>query len=309
MDISTAAVFNGKVISSFILDKEKGIQYAVPHIEPNKLEAYIKYPDMQSVYGGQDRFASRISPTNSVVIVGQQIHVDNNVDALDLLIPLKEPNGELREFIRLNIDALVQNFFSKSDSWEKDQHYTWVRNCFRLFGAEAIYSGSSGMLSRADVSVVNPFIGGIEAKSPRENRGSIATKAIRQAFDAQIQVANKFPEKKSLPRVAIAIGRRVTPHAIAEEKKYRNEGHPILLITDMVLYYLALKTIDIPFDQKDIIDIFTKNYGLLDKQALLKNLIRISEKHNLNEQIKSALKEEIMRLDLVIAGGVENGEE
>lgn len=309
MDINKAAVFEGKVVSLFILDKGKGIQYAVPHIQENKLEAYTKYPDMQSVYGGQDRFASRISPTNSVAIVGKQIHVDNDVDALDLLVPLQEPNDELREFIHLNIDALIQNFFSKSDNWEKDQHYTWVRNCFRLFGAEAIYSGSSGMLSRADVSVVDPFLGGIEVKSPRENRGSIATKAIRQAVDAKIQVADKFPEKKTLPRVSIAIGRRITPHAIAEEKKWRNEGQPVLLINDMVLYYLTLKTIDIPFDQEDIADLFTKNYGLLDKHVLLKNLLLISEKHKLSEKIISSIKEEIERLDLVIAGGVENGEE
>ena len=309
METDKTVVFKGEVVSSFILDKEKGVQYSVPLIEPSKLESYIKYPDMQSVYGGQDRFAGRISPTNSIIIVNEKIHIDNDIDALDLLVPLNTPDNRLREFVDLNIDALVQNFFSKSDNWEKDQHYTWVRNCFRLLGAEAIYSGSSGMLSRADVSVIGPFLGGVEAKSPRENRGSIATKAIRQAVDAKIQVANKFPEKKGLPRASIAIGRRITPHAIAEEKKWRNEGQPVLLINDMVLYYLSLKTIDIPFDQEDLVEIFTKNYGLFDKQTLKDVLFKISDKHKLSDKVKSKLNDEIKRLDLIIASGVENDED
>lgn len=305
VDTSTSFTFNGKVTSTFILDKEKDIKYVVPDMQPESLETYIKYTDMQLIYGGQDRFASRISPTNSVVIIGKKIHVDNDFDALDLLIPLRKPDKKLKEFIHTNIDALIQNFFSKSDAWEKDQHYIWVRNCFRLLGAEAIYSGSSGMLSRADVSVINPFIGGIEAKSPRENRGSIATKAIRQAVDAKIQVANKFPQNKSLPRVSIAIGRRITPLAIAEEKKWRNEKQPVLLINDMVLYYLSLKTVDIPFDVNDITEIFTQNYGLFDKKVLINNLLKIAKKHNVKEEIQTIIRGEIERLDLVIAGGVE----
>ncbi len=299
--------FSGEVISEFILDKAKGISYKLPDLDIPDAEKYIKYPDKDSIFGGQDRFASRISPTNSVLLIGSKVHVDNEKDALDLLIPLRTPNDALKGFIHDNIDLLIKNFEKKTDNWEKDQHYTWIRNCFRLFGANAIYSGSSGMLMRADVSVIEPFIGGIEAKSPRENRGSIATKAIRQAVDAKIQVAAKILDKKELPRAAIAVGRRITPLAIEEERKWQKEEQPVLLLSDLVLYYLTLKTIDINFTKEDIVDIFTKNSGLLTKTKLADTLVRIIKRHNLSKETQERVLSEIGRLDLVISG--ENVEE
>jgi hypothetical protein len=301
--------FTGEVVSRFILDEAKKIGYDVPEMTFEESQNYVKYPDRDSVFGGQDRFASRVSPTNSVILVGDKVHVDNELDALDLLVALRHPNDGLRKFINANIENLMKHFLAKSDTWMKDQHYTWIRNCFRQFGTEAIYSGSGGMLSRADVSVVSPFIGGIEAKSPSENRGSINTKAIRQANDAKIQVASKFPEKRNLPRSAIAIGRRITPLAIEEELKYRSEGQPIMLIADWVLYYLTLKTIDIPFGNEDVIKIFTTNAGLFDKSLLLKNLEEITDSKGMDGAVKEKVRMELDSLHEVIAGSTEGAVE
>lgn len=294
--------FAGKVVSRFILDGTKNIYYSVPALDITETQNFIKYPEKDNVFGGQDRFSSRISPTNSVLIVGDKVHIDNEQDCLDLLVPLRHPDNRLRQFISANLLGLIKNFLSKSDTWTKDQHYVWVRNCFRLLGAEAIYSGSGGMLSRADISVVEPFIGGVEAKSPSENRGSINTKAIRQAFDAKVQVGYKFPEKKHLPRAAIAIGRRITPLAIQEEKKYRSEGNPVLLISDAVLYYLTLRTIELPFQKDDVVDLFTKNEGVLSSDDLKKSFEAIIVRENIKSEIKAMLFTELDNLAEMIYG-------
>lgn len=290
--------FEGEINSKFILNKEKNIYYSAPKLdsEQTKDAAYVKYGGMEEIYGGSDRFPSRISPTNSVVLVGDKVHIDNEKDTLDLLIPLRHPDEPLKEFIRNNTDALVHNFMDKSSEWEKDQHYLWVRNCFRLFGAEAIFSGSGGMLSRADVSVLAPFLAGIEIKSPRENRGTINTKAIRQAVDAKIQVADAYPGKKKLPRIAIAIGRRVSPLAIKEEKKWAKEGHPILLINDVILYYLCLKTVDIRFTLEDILSFFINKRGVIDKSMLWEFLSAILERQKSSEKLKDKIKNEVDNL-------------
>ncbi len=291
--------FKGEVVSKFILEKD--LSYKIPKMDIDEAQDYVKYPDRDSVLGGQDRFASRISPTNSVLLVGDKIHVDNERDALDLLIPLRRPNEELRIFVDENIIKLAQNFLRKSDNWFKDQHYAWIRNCFRQLGAEAIYSGSSGMLSRADISIIDPFIGGIEAKSPTENRGGISTGAIRQALDAKVQVAHKFPEKRNQLRVAIAIGRRITSLAIEEEKKWRTaEGQSVLLISDLVLYYLTLKTSDISFTKEDLIYLFTKNVGILHNSLLGKSLDEIMERRQVNEAVKQKIRRELKDLTEMI---------
>ncbi|MDO8487009.1 MAG: hypothetical protein Q7S45_01835 [Candidatus Curtissbacteria bacterium] len=298
--------FSGEITSKFILDKDKNLAYEVPSLTLKEAQDYIKYEYMDNIFGGQDRYASRISPTNSVILVGDKVHVDNVIDALDLLIPLRHPDERLRKFIDANISQLLKTFLSRSDTWAKDQHYAWVRNCFRLFGATAIYSGSSGMLSRADISIIDPFLGGVEAKSPSENRGSINTKAIRQALDAKVQVVDLYPEKKGIPKIAIAIGRRITPLAIAEEKKWRSgENQPVLLITDVVLYYLTLKSLDIPFDDKDLIRLFTQNVGLLDTKSLSVSLEEIMNNKKIDSQVKEKIREELNNLGGLVSGSIE----
>lgn len=273
----------------FELGKDR--RYIVKDKTIKELEEGLKYSGKDEIYGGSDRFSSRVSPTNSVIIKDGMFYVDNKVDALDLLVPLRIKDKELVSFIEKNINDLINNFIAKSDTWEKDQHYIWVRNCFRHLGMEAIYSGSSGMLSRADVSITKPFIGGIEVKSPRENRGTINLKAIRQAIDAKIQVADQCKGKDKLPRVGIAIGRRISDLAIREEKKWANENQPALLLNDIVLYYIVIKSAVIPLSLKSLVDFFTSNHGLVNRSMVLE-LFRRNTKNkkdieNINREFDS----------------------
>ncbi|MCX6751081.1 MAG: hypothetical protein NTZ83_06490, partial [Candidatus Pacearchaeota archaeon] len=286
----------GKFFPFFELDEKR--RYSVQTKNIKELDYMVQYSGKEDVFGGQDRFSSRVSPTNSIVIENNILYVDKENDALDFLVPLRIKDGALQKFIDTNFIDLLKYFISKSDIWEKDQHYTWVRNCFRHFGMEAIYSGSGGMLSRADVSVINPFIGGIEIKSPRENRGTVSTKAIRQAVDAKIQVADQY-DSANIPRAAIAIGRRITTQAINEEKKWNKENQPILLLNDIVLQFLVLESALIEISRSSLVDFFTSNHGLVTDRTIMelftnntknkKTLQRIEEEL---QQIKSYITPE-----------------
>lgn len=277
---------------SFI-ELTNGNMYKLPKVLDKDLkDDYLYYKTDTTIYGGLDRFASRISPSNSFIFINDQLCINNKDDAFDLLNLLRFPNPTLTEFINANIKILVNEFLSRSDLWEKDQHYVWVRNVFRLFGMEAIYSGSGGMLSRADVSVISPMVIGIEAKSPRENRGSINTKAIRQAVDAKIQVISKFPETDSFPRASAAIGRRITAQAIEEEHKWAKEKQPIILMTDATLYFLSLQTVNFNIDTSKIINLMSNYHGLFDVNNLFEFLSNCEENSKAGEiDIKETIKE------------------
>ena len=252
----------------FALDDSR--RYTVAkHTSLESIARAIKYDGKDNIYGGSDRFSSRVSPTNSILLQDNVLLVNNSTDALDLLVPLRLADSTLTEFIEANTLDLIKSFVARSDTWEKDQHYTWVRNCFRHLGMEAVYSGSSGMLSRADVSITAPFIGGIEAKSPRENRGTINLKAIRQAVDAKIQVADRLDGAKEIPSVGMAIGRRISELAIREERKWAKQNQPVLLINDAILHYLVIKSASTSFSEKSLVNFFTQNNGLMSQDAVL----------------------------------------
>ena len=271
----------------FELDSAR--QYTPPNkLISKNLEQIVKYAEKDIIFGGSDRFSNRVSPTNSIIDQDNVIFIDNSTDALDLLVPLRLKDSNLVTFIENNTVDLVSTFINRSDIWEKDQHYLWVRNCFRHFGMEATYSGSGGMLSRADVTVIKPFIAGIEAKSPRENRGTLNTKAVRQAVDAKIQVADKLKSEKNISKTAIAIGRRISNLAISEERKWANEKQPVLLMTDAILHYLILKSASINFSEKSLIKFFTKNHGTLNQENILA-LFR--ENTNNNSYLRKVEKE------------------
>jgi hypothetical protein len=285
------------VSNKVIVDKD--IYYELPKFKnQEEMLNYISYTQENSSYGGQDRFAIRISPTNSFIMMNGQIMVDNTSDCLDLLVPLRNPNKELSSFIEKNIKILIKSFLLKTRDWEKDQHYVWVRNCFRSFGCKAIYSGSSGMLMRADVSILSPFLGGIEAKSPRENRGSIASKAIRQADHAKKQLFS-LHKSDGLKSVAIAIGRRVTPQAIKEEKDvFRPDGAPVLIFNDKMLYYLSLRFKELNLNEVDLVEFFIINAGFFNEKALLSYLEKRKKDGKINSILFEKLSKEISQLHL-----------
>lgn len=288
--ISTPSSSREHLAPYFQIDEAR--RYNIPIRGISELKKVVLYPDMEEVYGGKDRFSGRVSPTNSVILSDGALYVDQKNDALDFLVAFRLRDPLLSEFINQNINPLIDFFVEKSDIWEKDQHYTWVRNVFRHFGMEALYSGSAGMLSRADVSVLDPFIGGIEAKSPRENRGTLNTKAVRQAVDAKIQVADKIADGKKLPKIAIAIGRRISDHAINEEQKWAKERQPVFLINDVVLHYLVLKSATVNFSQKSLIDFFTKNHGPVNS-SMVKKLV---EENTSDKEILQKTDEELKYL-------------
>lgn len=287
-DISTPVSEKGSFVPYFELDSSRRF---VPAKRPVfELEQATRYPGMDAVFGGKDRFSGRVSPTNSIVISNGTLYVDQERDALDLLVPLRLDRSELAQFVEENLTDLLDAFIQRSDTWEKDQHYTWVRNVFRYLGMEALYSGSGGMLSRADVSVLAPFIAGIEAKSPRENRGTLNTKAIRQAVDAKIQVAVGIDKVKEIPRAAIAVGRRVSDNAIKEEQKWAAEGQPVLLINDAALQYLVLKSVIVHFSLESLTKFFTKNHGLLTRHMIVELIKENTSDQNVLERTEKELK-------------------
>lgn len=285
------------LVDKFILSKDKF--YPIPKFKTSQeAVAFVSYNDKNNTYGGQDRFSTRVSPTNSLIIVDGVIKTDSK-DALDMVALLRQPSKDLKKFIDENIKELIEAFIDKSSLWYKDQHYVWVRNCFRLFGCEAIYSGSSGMLMRADISVTSPFMGGIEAKSPTENRGSVTSKAIRQANHAELQLKSLHKDVKSLS-IAIALGRRVTPQAIKEERDvFRPNNQPVLIISDRTLYYLTLR---LPFfkgiSKDDVVLLFTKNYGHLNSDSLLSFFENMMSKKHITLEEFNLLKSEFTRLKL-----------
>ncbi len=130
-----------------------------------------------------------------------------------------------------DMPSLVKNFISKIDKpgkkWDKDKCYTYVRNVFKLFDVNAIYSGSGGMKTRSDVTIESPFIAVSEVKSPAES--PINLKAVRQAFHAAIQAKTQL---------TMAIGLETHKGAIEEEEKFKEAtGIGILLLE---IKYLAL---------------------------------------------------------------------
>jgi hypothetical protein len=278
----------------------KDIYYELPKFktEEQNLE-YISYNSENKSYGGQDRYSNRVSPTNSLLIDEGIIKINNSTDCLDLIAPIRKPDEQFLRFLDKNIKEIFKLFLEKTLDWEKDQHYVWVRNCFRLFGCEAIYSGSSGMLSRADISIISPFMGGIEAKSPRENRGSVASKAIRQADHAKKQILSLHKQLSKLKSSAIAIGRRITPQAIKEEKEvFRPDGAPVMLISDKMLYYLSLRYKEFKMSQDDLIDLFTNNFGYFNEISLIKFLDKLRQNKNIDTKKFEKLKAEIKLLNL-----------
>ena len=55
---------------------------------------------------------------------------------------------------------------------------------------EVTYTGSGGMLRRADVTIISPFVVGMEVKSPAES--DIDVGAVRQAYDAKLEVRSTY---------------------------------------------------------------------------------------------------------------------
>lgn len=118
--------------------------------------------------------------------------------------------------------------------------------------------------------------------------GTVNTKAIRQAVDAKLQVADPF-ESTKLKKVAIAIGRRISAQAINEEKKWSKNADPVLLLDDVILHYLILKSSSINFSTDSLVEFFTKNHGIVTNKMIVELFSSNTGEKKLLKQIEKEL--------------------
>jgi len=190
--------------------------------------------------------------------------------------------------IQINTVAKIINLFESKISvpgheLKKDQFYVLVRNYFRGFGFEAAYSGSGGMKTRSDVTLLKPYIITSEVKSPAE--GPINLKAVRQAFHAAVQQGTQL---------TLAIGDTTHKGAIEEEEKFRKVAPQvkICLLEIKYLFFLYLVRNILKISAEDINNLLMNNPGYFTKEKIEKFVKHKSAQINLKEAvIKEIIKE------------------
>jgi len=174
--------------------------------------------------------------------------------------------GSRNKMISLDeVEIIIKNFEGRitipGKEWKKDKYYLFIRNIFRSFGLGTSYTGSGGMKTRSDVTIFTPFLATSEVKSPAE--GPINLKAVRQSFDAAIQLGTTL---------TMAIGSNTHMGAIEQERKY-NKITPsvkINLIESKYLHFLVLIRDYLSIDVDSIKRMLTNNSGYFNKEALVK---------------------------------------
>ncbi len=180
---------------------------------------------------------------------------------------LSENKAEQKNNISLSdIPTLVNNFIDKINrpgkKWDKDRCYTYVRNVFRIFDVDAVYSGSGGMKTRSDVSIISPFVAVSEVKSPAES--PINLKAVRQAVDAAVQSETKL---------TMAIGLTTHSGAVDQETKYfKTMGIGVLLLEIKYISFISFLSLFVKFTPDSLKRLISNNRGLFGKNELKKYL-------------------------------------
>ncbi|MFA7049658.1 MAG: hypothetical protein WC164_00890 [Patescibacteria group bacterium] len=190
------------------------------------------------------------------------------------------------EILLEQVPLLVNNFIkiinSPGKKWDKDKCYVYIRNVFKLFNVDAIYSGSGGMKTRSDVSIVSPFIAVSEVKSPAES--PINLKAVRQAVDAAVQ---------SKTKLTMAIGITTHTGAIDQERKYFEVmGMGVLLLEIKYISFFSFLSLFIKFDEHSLARLISNNRGAFGKEELKKYLL--SEINILNSDINQDVLEDVI---------------
>ncbi|KKS28513.1 MAG: hypothetical protein UU89_C0035G0002 [Parcubacteria group bacterium GW2011_GWC2_42_11] len=165
-----------------------------------------------------------------------------------------------------DIPKLVNEFIERINNpdkkWGKDKCYTYIRNAFRIFGVDAIYSGSGGMKTRSDVTILVPFKAVSEIKSPAE--APINLKAVRQAVDAAVQAETNL---------TMAIGLTTHSGAIDQEKKYfKTIGIGVLLLEIKFISLLVFLSPFIDFSPESLKRLIQNNHGYFGKKEFKKYL-------------------------------------
>jgi ferredoxin-like protein FixX len=178
-----------------------------------------------------------------------------------------EKNKEKNSLIKFkDIPGITNNFIDKinrpGQKWDKDKCYTYVRNAFRVFGVDAIYSGSGGMKTRSDVTILSPFKAVSEIKSPAES--PINLKAVRQAVDAAVQAGTNL---------TMAIGLSTHSGAIDQEQKYfKTVGIGVILLEIKYITFLVALSPFIKFTPDSLKRLISNNRGSFGKENLKKYL-------------------------------------
>ena len=154
-----------------------------------------------------------------------------------------------------DIKNILDNFDKKVDrvnfNWNKDQYYPFIRNCFRALGLNALYTGSAGQLTRADITIDDLFMVGIEVKSPAES--GISQTAVRQAFGARIELRQ---DNKVV--YCAAIGQEFTRGVQQLAEDYHAESQiSIPLLRGRFILYLVLKHQIFPQSKQDLTRLFS----------------------------------------------------
>ncbi len=167
--------------------------------------------------------------------------------------------------IRYLLDNFDQRVSGQGLNWDQDPYYIWVRNCLKLLGLEAAYTGSKGQLKRADVTVTSPFFAGIEVKSPAE--GDINVGAIRQAAEASMEVSETYHSDAW----AAVIGQGITRGAHKKAHQWQDRFNIAFpLIRGRYLLYLLIKhRTGLPLDpEADVQRLFRDFTGWFGKREL-----------------------------------------
>jgi len=170
-----------------------------------------------------------------------------------------------------NLKDVLDNFDDKvsnsNQNWDRDKYYVFIRNIFRELGINANYTGSGGQLRRADVTIEDPFLVGIEIKSPAESDASVG--AIRQAIDARTEVVTTYKsnvDETYCAVIAQGISRGAHKKAV--------ENHATLkviipIIRGRILLYILLKHVtNLPQDPSDLKKLFTDYIGEVGNNEL-----------------------------------------
>jgi ferredoxin len=206
-------------------------------------------------------------------------------DKLKLTQKIIEDMGTTQSINLENIPEIIKSFEKKikipGSELKKDQIYVLVRNYFRSFGFKAAYSGSGGMKTRSDVTLLEPYLITSEVKSPAE--GPINLKAVRQALDAAAQ---------SNTKLTLAIGDTTHQGAIDQEKKYREQGFPVTICLMEIRYLLFLflvrdKLNIVPENIKYLVE---NNPGYFDSECLKKFINYLGSKNKISNDIVKSLE-------------------
>ncbi len=287
------------------------------------------YYQQGSQYGASDRFADRVCPIDIIKVDEKgKVTIDGENCISCMLCINRCPFSALsiksgkfnhiksESYVRINytkkiqetetlisqkgkssniqieeIYILIKDFESKikipGSELKKDQFYVLVRNYFRGFGFDATYSGSGGMKTRSDVTLLKPYLITSEVKSPAE--GPINLKAVRQAFDASVQLGTQL---------TLAIGDTTHKGAIEQEEKYRKRCPQvkICLMEIKYLFFLFLVKNILEIKAEDIKNLLENNPGYFDKKKLADFVVTQAKKYKVNIELVENILREIIKI-------------